>query len=191
MSEAPLKTLQFRVETLPSVYSALVKALGEMELSGVVINELITKQVSAACVLCDIQVEGDDLSAVALAAHAGKLTEARLARLKQGYCCRRSCDSYYYNLVFAPHPAVNWEEVVKQVAGAKMEIGSAEADPAAALPRMDPARRALVIKVAAGIGLVLVLLLCKHLMSGGSLPGLHRASKYTVDPNSLPTIPGR
>ena len=189
MSEARLKTLQIRVETLPAVYSALVKALGETELSGAVLNEIISRHVSAACVLCDIQVKGDDLSAVVLAPQGGPLAEARLARLKQGYCCRRSCDSYYYKLVFAPHASVNWEKILEKLADAKAQTGDEKADEG--VDRKDPARRALVIKVAAAVGLVLVLLLCKHLISGGSLPGFQRAPKYTVDPNSLPTTPRR
>jgi hypothetical protein len=36
-----------------------------------------------------------------------------------------------------------------------------------------------------------LLLLVRHLISGGSLPGLHREPKYRVDPASLPTAPGR
>jgi hypothetical protein len=191
MTETGSTTLQIRVETLPAVYSALVAALGELELSGSILNALISKHVSAACVLCNIQVPGDDLSAVALAAHPDTLTDARLARLKQGYCCRRSCDSYYYNLIFAPHPSVDWRRIVGKLSDAAAPVTAEKDAHKGEHPSQSPARKRLLIKVAAGLGLVLLLLLCRHLLSGGSLPGLHRAPKYTVDPASLPAVPVR
>lgn len=191
MSEAPFKTLQIRVETLPAVYTMLVKALSETGLSGTILNEIISKHVSSACVLCGIEIKGDDLSAMTLARHSEDLSDARLARLKQGYCCRRSCQSYYYKLLFAPHPSVNWEKVFEKLIDTKAWDTGEPTQEQADRSRKALARRMLIIKIAAGVGLMLMLLVVRHLMSGGSLPGLKREPKYKVDPASIPTVPGR
>ena len=169
----------------------MVNALGEREIGGSLLHEIISKNVRVECVLCGIEVKGDDLSAMALAAQAEDLADPRLARLKHGYCCRRSCDSYYYRLLFAPHPAVNWEKITEKLAGAKAQASSGKGGEEQSRPQENPAKKALAIRIAAGVGLVLVLLLCRHLLLGGSLPGLQRTSKYTVDPASIPDVPGR
>ncbi len=191
MSQTPRKTLQVRVETLPAVYAALVKALTESELSSAILHEVVSKHVSAACVSCGIEIKGDALNLMTLARQAGDIADGRLARLKQGYCCRRSCDSYYYKLAFAPHPAVNWDTIVDRIADAEAQLPARNPAEETHRSEANPALRMLMIKVAAGVGLVLVLLLVRHLLSGGSLPGFSRTPKYTVDPASLPTVPGR
>jgi len=169
----------------------MVNALGETEIGGSLLHEIISKNVRAECVLCRIEVKGEDLSAVALSTRAEDLADPRLARLKHGYCCRRSCDSYYYRLLFAPHPAVNWDKVAGKLAGTKAEVSSGKSEAEQDRPKKAPASRAFAIRIAAGVGLVLVLLLCRHLWLGGSLPGLKRQSKYSVDPASLSVVPGR
>jgi len=191
MTGSQSRTLQVRVETLPASYDALVNALGEAGLSGAVINEVISKHVSANCVLCGIGIKGDDLIAVSLAHGADQLADPRLGRLKQGYCCRRSCDSYYYHLSFAPHPGVNWDKIVERLNAPKTQAQIPVEREIVPPSEEQIARRALRIKIAAAAGLVIVLLLLKHILSGGSLPGLHRAPKYTVDPKSLPATPSR
>lgn len=191
MIESQSKTLRIRVETLPAVYAALVRCLSETGLGGAALHDVIVGCVSANCVLCEIQINGGDLNTMALAHRADALADPRLARLKQGYCCRRSCDSYYYHLVFEPHPSVNWERVLEKLGTGGTTIASEETLERPDRSGKDAARRTLVLKVGAGVGVVLLLLLVRHLMSGGSLPGLHRAPKYTVDPKSLPTVPDR
>jgi hypothetical protein len=191
MNDSQSKTLQIRVETLPVVYAALIKGLSEAELGGAALHEVISQHVSAACVLCGILINGDDLNTIALAHGADELSDPRLNRLKQGYCCRRSCDSYYYKLVFAPHPVVNWQKIIEKLSTPRAQTSTPEVRENAAPSEKDIARRTLRLKIAAGAGLVLLLLLVKHILSGGSLPGLHRAPKYMVDPKSLPTVPGR
>jgi hypothetical protein len=191
MIESQPKTLRIRVETLPAVYAALVRHLSEAGLGGEALHDVTIGHVSANCVLCEIQINGGDLNTMSLAHPAAELSDPRLARLKQGYCCRRGCDSYYYDLVFAPHPSVHWEKIVEKLSAAGTPVANEEEFERPDRSRKDAARRTLLLKIAASVGVVLLLLLVKHLMSGGSLPGLHREPKYRVDPASLPTPPGR
>ncbi len=191
MIESQPTTLRIRVETLPSVYAALVRELSEAGLGGEALHDVTIGHVSANCVLCEIQINGGDLNTVALAHRADELSDPRLARLKQGYCCRRGCDSYYYSLVFVPHPSVHWEKIVEKLSAAGTPIANEETLEKPDRSGKDAGRRTLLLKVGAGAGVVLLLLVVRHLMSGGSIPGLHREPKYTVDPKSLPTVPGR
>ena len=55
---------------------------------------------------CGISVTGTELTVLALAGRGESLADPRLARLAQGYCCRRGCDSYYYLLELKLHPSL-------------------------------------------------------------------------------------
>lgn len=180
-------TLQVRLDALSASYSKLVQGLGASGLSGTVIQDVISNHLQATCTACGISVTGTELSVLALAGRAESLADPRLARLAQGYCCRRGCDSYYYNLELKPHPSLPPHpfkaqfDVPEPIARAPATGGDTG--------RLNSVvtRRALIIKVAAGTTLVLALLVGRHLWSGGS----PRQGKYTADPASLPTIPRR
>ena len=180
-------TLQVRLDALSASYSMLVKTLGASGLSGAVIHEVISNNLQATCPACGICVTGTELNVLALAGGGESLTDPRLARLARGYCCRRGCDSYYYNLELKPHPSLPPDALRAPFAAAEPMACAPATEEDPGLFKSVVTRRALLIKVAAGTTLVLALLVGRRLWTGGS----PRQGKYTADPASLPTIPRR
>jgi hypothetical protein len=181
--------LQVKLDTLPALHRELVKALGGARLSATELNEVITRCVRATCVVCRIQITGTDLHAVALADLGEALLDPRLARLQQGYCCRRGCDSYYYHLQFAPYPACDWQRIVTQLAATPLTPGTNPTEDGDAPSECDHGRRKFVLRTAAGAILLLGVFGIRHVWSGGSLPGVRRPPKYSADPASILQVP--
>jgi hypothetical protein len=184
-------TLQVRLDALPASYSMFVKTLGASGLSGAVIQDVISNSLQATCTTCGITVTGTELSMLALAGRGESLADPKLARLAQGYCCRRGCDSYYYNLELKPHPSLPPDPFRARFTAAEPIASAPATGEDRGLFNSVVTRRALLIKVAAGTTLVLALLVGRHLWSGGSLRRGPRQRKYTADPASLPTVPRR
>jgi hypothetical protein len=184
-------TLQVRLDALPASYSMLVKTLGASGLSGTVIHEVISNNLQATCTACGISVTGSELTVLALAGWGESLADPRLARLAQGYCCRRDCNSYYYNLELKPHPSLPPDPFRAEFAAAESIARAPESEGDTGLFNSLITRRALIFKVAAGTTFVFALVVGRHLWTGGSLRRAPRQRKYTADPASLPTMPRR
>jgi hypothetical protein len=181
--------LQVKLDTLPALHRELVKALGRARLSANDLNEVITRCVRATCVVCHFQTTGTDLHTVALANPGEALSDPRLARLQQGYCCRRGCDSYYYHLQFAPYPACDWQRIVAQLAATPLTPGTGPTEDVVAPCECDHGRRKFVLRAAAAAILLLTVYGIRHVWSGGSVPGVRRPPKYSADPASIVQVP--
>jgi hypothetical protein len=186
--------LRVKLDTLPILCRALVQALGRAQLSAADISEVVVHRVRASCVVCGIQANGSDLHVVALANPGQTPADPRLARLQQGYCCRRGCDSYYYDLQFSPHPACDWNVIIAQLAAMPLtpEADPAEADAGEgdrAPTQRDVNRRKFLLGAGAAALLLLALFGLRHVWAGGSLPGRKRPPKYSADPASTVLVP--
>jgi hypothetical protein len=187
-------TFHVRLETLPASYEKLIRALGGLGLSGTVIQEIISNNLLATCATCGISVTGNDLTAVAIAVASAveNLSDPRLVRLAQGYCCRRGCDSYYYCLELTPHPALDLETFATRFADAESTGQfAAQGEEANGISNQVLTRRKLLIQVVSGATFVFALFAGKALWPGGSRSRGSRQPKYTADPASLPTVPRR
>ena len=143
---------------------------------------------SGECVLCGLSVSGVEL--IAVGAGEAEATNAKIARLRQGYCGRSGCDSRYYRLTFQPHPAVDWNQAFTQsrtVAEEQHDQAQAEAAEARALER---ARRwKLAGRIAVGLGVLCVLYIVRQWYTGGTIPILRQPERFTTDPASLQQRP--
>jgi hypothetical protein len=179
----------FQIDALRVAYHAVVDSVEPMGLSAAELTAVFSHHLSAECLQCGLQVSGKELSQLALASPETPPSEPRLARLHQGYCARKDCDSYYYRFVFQEHPKVDWTIAASAVARTPAPAPAATPSPAAKPDRFwflqDPRLR----RVALGIGILLVLLVIRHCASGGRLPFVHRTPKYTVDPASVSEAP--
>src|SRR5687768_6995605 len=59
---------------------------------------------SAECVQCGIRLTGWEV----LQFGEEVSTDARVERLRSGYCARNGCESLFYRVTCAPHPEINW-----------------------------------------------------------------------------------
>ena len=188
MSEQLPEPKQVRVDGLRAFHRALTQALAEVAPKAGPANELAAAGLSLQCEQCGIQITGPEWVGVVQSEDPATLGDPRLSRLHQGYCGRKDCQSYYYRVSFAPLPGVDW-------AGVLGRIGQEPAPAAAATISETPpgaktvSRRQLAIRLTIGMVVVVLLLLVRRLWTGGSIPILRPARKYTVDPSSVPPAP--
>lgn len=138
------------------------------------------KHLSARCCLCDTRASSAVVGALFTGAtlEAGRPAE-ELARLRQEYCLRLGCDSRFYELTFAPHPAVNWTAIGTEApteappAYAGLAVGSAVVSKAAQTVRGQFSWRLVAVAVA-----LLALLAWRQWWTGGSIPFFREAKPF-------------
>jgi hypothetical protein len=187
-------TARLHISALAALQPRVVSALSTLGLTSAELGELFYRHLSATCVQCELGLTGEELSQLALAESAEQLGEPKLARLRQGYCGRDGCDSYYYNVRFEDHPRVNWEILIPA-------LKTAPPPPAAPTPAPDRAEadavavgwRAWVAsgnrRIVLGLALLLILLVVRHFWLGGRVPFLHAKPHYRINTNSIPGVP--
>ena len=175
---------QVKLEEISRYYAALVTALTESGLTGEALNEFCSRHISAECVQCGIFLKSEELNRVALAGPGTTFSEDKLERLRQGYCGRRDCNSYFYRLNLPAVPGIDWESIKANVRASLSEgKPAAEEKIEASLPKKAPAVFPLG-KITLVIGLAFVLLIFKWWWWDGSIPLLQKKTTYEVDPKS-------
>ncbi len=161
VTQAGSDVVQVHLDGLVSLYSGLAAALSEAGFTATRLNETLSKHIRGECVQCGIRITGDDIAHVALAGDKTESPDSRLSRLRQGYCARNGCDSYYYRVHFEDCPGVDWvnlrEKAGSRVAGAQTmtENGTAKAT--------TTNRNQLLIRLGVSLAVVLILLLFWHI----------------------------
>src|SRR5438034_6411769 len=159
MTQAGSDVVQVRVDSLASLYTGLAAALSEGGFTGSQLNEIFSQHIRGECVGCGIRITGDDIAHVALAGDKTELPDSRLGRLRQGYCARNGCDSYYYRFHFDDYPDLDWTKILEKA-------GHLALATQATLEKETSAttiRNWLLIRLAVGLGMVLILLLFWHI----------------------------
>ena len=182
MAQPNAEAVQVRVDALPGCYQALLEALTLADFDAAALHEVFNRYVSAECLQCGIQITGDELGRIALVVPGDPAADAKIVRLRQGYCAQKDCESYYYRLVLNEHPRVDWHKLAAslgQIAPPPpTPLAPARATGTLSLWLADKRSRRLL----AGVALVLVLLVIRHFVNGGTIPFIHQAPHYTVDP---------
>lgn len=142
--------------------------------------------VRAHCPQCQFRLFGEDV--LALAAHEAPAPETspKLHRLAQGFCARQGCDSRFYEFSFEAVEGVDWGGLLADlgVTGTPEAVaGEARAAADVATARRRRQRRLLL-----GVAVIGLLLLVRHLMTGGTIPWIREPRRFTADPATLPTL---
>ena len=187
MSQPVSDTVQFHIERIGPLYTGLAAALSEAGFSGSQLNEIFSRRIRGECVQCGIRISGDDIAHVALTEDNTEMPDSRLDRLRQGYCARNGCDSYYYRIHFDDYPDLDWTKI-QEKAG---HLASATQATIEKQTSATAIRNWVLIRLAVGLGVVLILLLFWHIRYYGYVPVLQKPHKYTVDPASVSHRPER
>jgi hypothetical protein len=188
-------TARLHISALAVLQPRVMSAVSTAGLTSVELGEMFYRHISASCVQCELGLTGEELSQLALAESAEQLTEAKLARLRQGYCGRDGCNSYYYNVRFEDHPKVNWEILMPALKAAPAPSATptpvaaeADADPNAA-PRGWRAWLATTQqRIIAGLVVLAVLLVARHMFFGGKVTLFRPKPHYQISTNTLHTL---
>ena len=147
----------------------------------------------ASCVQCGFNLSAAELWGLAEQKQEELLADPRWSRLQQGYCGKKGCQSYYYEIAFIGSAARQLEQTWDEVIEGKV----------AAVPALDqPVQRTLSWKEAAlqTYGRRKVFIAIAAILTAATLLYLQfrkpswstRPSKYQVDPTSvLPLTPVR
>lgn len=189
MSE-PLPASQARQVDLAGVAAfarGLVAALRERP--GVDVLAALRSGVHAHCPQCQFRLFGEDVLALAASEAPAAETSPKLHRLAGGYCARQGCDGRFYEFTFDPVPGVDWPSLLAGLdTGAGAEAtGAAAAVPGAAVAA-GAARRRTRGRVVLGLAVVVVLLMVRHILTGGSIPWIREPRRFTADPATMPKL---
>ncbi|KAF0178262.1 MAG: hypothetical protein FD161_2009 [Limisphaerales bacterium] len=144
---------------------------------------VLQTHVAARCCLCDARPSPEVVGALFTGAElaAGRSAE-ELARLRQEYCLRIGCESRFYELTFAPHPAVKWAAIGTEVqadapnAPVGLTVGEVVVRKTA-----QSVRAQLSWRLAAVVMLLLALLAWRQWWTGGSIPFFREARTFTSE----------
>jgi len=189
MRQTSSDVLQLRVEGLASLYSSLGAALSEAGLTGSEMNEIFSKHLRGECVQCGIQITGDEMGQLALAGEGKPLADSKLDRLRQGYCARNGCDSFYYRVHLGDYRNLDWVKIREKTDTLALAAQAEAAEATGANTRA--VRKRLLIRAGTGVAVVVILLLWRHWFFYGYVPLLQKPHKYTIDPASAGHGPSR
>ncbi|MFO1501132.1 MAG: hypothetical protein U1G07_22540 [Verrucomicrobiota bacterium] len=138
-------------------------------------------EVSAECVQCGIRMTGAELLSVADPASISE-SDQRLNRLRQGYCARQSCDSYYYRLQFGGMSGLDWPSILAAAEGGHEDYEGS-------LPGSNPARPFLplllhspwFVRAATTLAAIAALWVVRQWYVGGTIPLLRQPETFEVD----------
>lgn len=186
MSEAVSQARQVDLAGVAAFARGLVAALRERP--GVDVLAALRSGVHAHCPQCQFRLFGEDVLALAASEAPAAETSPKLHRLAGGYCARQGCDGRFYEFSFDPVPGVDWPSLL---AGLDTRAG-AEATGAAAVSEATVAaggqRRRTRGRVVLGLAVVVVLLLVRHILTGGSIPWIREPRRFTADPATMPKL---
>ena len=146
--------------------------------------DVFQTQLTARCCGCDSRLSPEMVAALFAGAElpAGRPAE-ELARLRQGYCPRAACDSRFYELAFAAHPAVDWAAIgTEALAGAPDSSAGLTVGRVVVRNTVQAVRSQLTWKLAAAAVLLLLgLLVWQQWWTGGSIPFFREAKTFTSE----------
>lgn len=155
--------------------------------SGGDLVKVLQGNVHAHCPQCQFQLFAEDLLALSASEAPDPNVSAKLHRLSQGFCGRQGCEALFYEFSFETVEGVDWPKVLAdaEAAGGPQASETAVAEQEIAQHKVA-ARRRTRRRVLLGVGLVLLLLLVRHVLTGGTIPFIREARHFTADPTSVP-----
>jgi hypothetical protein len=180
------------LQELPDRVTRLTHALGKAGIPGARLAEILGAVVDLHCVECGYPLAGSDILGLAQPLDPTTPDDPKVARLRLHYCARNTCHSHYYHFELRPHPEIDWRKVNALATGldAQEEAGR-QADAAEQNSQRAKHRRAQLLRVGAGLLLLIVLWALRQWYTGGTIPLVREPHKFQADPQSLDITPAR
>ena len=171
---------------LPSLVS-FVGRLRERLHNAVGAEELVTaalsRAVQIACPQCGLELSTEDLDALAAEESGETTANAKVQRLRQGYCGRNGCNAFIYQFTFHPYPGVDWPVILGEARTVAAAAGTETAAAVAPAALPPDRRRQRLVRMVIGVGIVLVLFLVRQwYYSGGRIPFIREPRQFQAAP---------
>jgi hypothetical protein len=140
------------------------------------VRAAIDSALSAECVQCGIKLSGSEM----LKFEDETSDDARVERLRVGYCARNGCESLFYRVTCAPHPQINWAGLLNPA----HELTAEEKAAAATVERkrvIARLRNKTLIRAGIAVAVLLVVFVIRQIYLGGSIPFIREAEDFRVD----------
>jgi hypothetical protein len=187
MSETPIVTRQVDLRGCAAFANALVTALRGVR--GIEVLPALRAGVRGACPQCHLRLFGEDVLALGASEAPQADVSPKLHRLSQGFCGRQGCEALFYEFTFEPVTGVDWPRVLADTdAGLGVGATPVVAAEQAVETTRATARKRTTLRVALGVGIVVVLLVVRHILTGGTIPLLREAKQFTADPATMPRL---
>ena len=171
---------QEHVQNLSQFSQRLAGALGQCAPGPDQLRPALRAALSGECVQCGIRITGEELIDLSQPTTTAE-SDPKIARLRQGYCARNHCDSYYYRLTFRTHPDLDWTRLLdSQTPPTAVEEETIKTTPGVG-------RRGLLGRLFVALAVASLLLLIRQWYLGGTIPLIREPENFQVD--HLP--PGR
>src|ERR1043166_5212580 len=171
---------QLHLSQLGGFVGVLARALKLPAISKEEMSRALEQKVHGECMQCGIRLTGTELLALQGPAPADEGQKSpKVARLRQGYCGRNKCESYYYNFVFEETPGINWRQLLAQGETVAQENSSEEV--AAEHAILATNRKRFFLRASLVTAAVAALLLARHLYRGGTIPFVREPEDFRVD----------
>jgi len=172
---------QEHVQNLSRFSQRLAGALSQSALGPDQLRSALSAALSGECVQCGIRITGEELIELSQPAETAE-SNPKIARLRQGYCARNQCDSYYYRLTFRTHPDLDWTRLLSRadsVEEAQPQPTAVADETKKTTPGMG--RRRLVARLLVALAVVSLLLLVRQWYRGGRIPLIREPENFQVD----------
>jgi hypothetical protein len=158
----------------------LREAVGADELA----TAALSRAVQIACPQCGLELTTEDLNALAADDSGEATANAKVQRLRQGYCGRKGCNAFIYQFTFHPYPGVDWPAILGEARTRASAGGSEPAAVTVAPAALPPGlRRQRLLRILIGVGIVLLLFLVRQwYYSGGRIPFFREPRKFQAAP---------
>jgi hypothetical protein len=136
----------------------------------------VDQALSAECVQCGIRLTGWEV----LQFGEEVSTDARVERLRSGYCARNGCESLFYRVTCAPHPEINWPALLNPTHTLTEEERNAAEQFAKKTARAKLRNKALV-RTSIAVAALLIVFVIRQIWVGGSIPFIREPEEFRVD----------
>jgi hypothetical protein len=136
----------------------------------------IDTALSAECVQCGIRLSGSEL----LKFEEESSDDARVERLRVGYCARNGCESLFYRVTCAPHPEIKWPALLNPAHELTAEEKAA-ADSLAKKRALAKLRNKTLVRVGIAIAALLIVFAIRQIYIGGAIPFIREPEDFQVD----------
>jgi hypothetical protein len=136
----------------------------------------VDQALSAECIQCGIRLTGWEV----LQFGEEVSTDARVERLRSGYCARNGCESLFYRVSCAPHPEINWSALLNPTQTLTEEERAA-AEKSAKKSAHAKTRNKALIRTGIAIAALLIVFIIRQIYVGGSIPFIREPEDFRVD----------
>jgi hypothetical protein len=177
-------SVRLHINEIKPFYVALVFVLNELGVPRERLEEILSKHISADCMQCGILLTPLELNELALEDSPANLGQGKVDRLRQGYCGRKDCNSYFYRMSFNAVEGVDWAAVKEKV---QQKLSAPPAQETVEQKTARKQRFAFPLRFKLGLVTIVILLLVKWVMWNGSIPILQKKTTYTIQPSPFKT----